>query len=68
MQAQDFLDWMEAMGFRKATQVADALDMSRNLAQRWVKSAQAGDDLEIKRSVALAMSALEQNLKPWSEK
>lgn len=67
MTAQEFLNWMETVGFHKAVQVSDALGISRNNAQEIVADVKAGRDIKVKRTVALAMSAIAQGLKPWDE-
>lgn len=67
MKAQDFRDWMDATGNQKAIEVADSLGLSRNVAQRIVADVKAGEDIEVKRTVQLAMSAVAQKLKPWGD-
>lgn len=67
MKAQDFLSWMDAVGARFGTDVMDILGLSRNTATQLVTAAKAGQDLDIKRTVALAMSATAQKLRPWDD-
>jgi hypothetical protein len=67
MQAQDFLAWMDAVGARFAADVVEKLGISRNTAQEWLALAKDGQDVPVKRVVALAMSAVAQGLKPWDE-
>jgi len=67
MTSQEFLEWMETMGFTKAAQIVTCLTVSRNHAQRWVRDAQAGLDVDIKPTVALAMSAAVHGLPPWGK-
>lgn len=67
MKAQDFLSWMETTGYKSAADIVRHLDVGRNLAQRWLTSAQAGEDLPIKKTVALAMTAAANGLLPWDE-
>jgi len=67
MKAQDFLAWTEATGLTSARLVYEALDASRNTVQGWFVDAEEGNDLKIKRTTALAMSAIHQGLRPWDE-
>ncbi len=67
MKSQVFLDWMDAVGAKSGADVARILDTARNTSQAWVSAARAGDDVPIKKHVALAMSAVAQHLKPWDE-
>lgn len=65
MTAQDFLDWMDKMNVTKAVEIVGLLGIGRNPAQGYLNDAKAGRDVELKRAVALAMSACAQNLQPW---
>lgn len=67
MKAQDFFAWTDATGLTNARQVYEALDASRNTVQQWFKDAEEGKDVKIKRSTALAMTAIHMNLMPWDE-
>lgn len=59
--------WMDAVGARYGVEVMEILGLSRNTATQMVTAAKAGEDVEVKRTVALAMSAAAQKLKPWDE-
>lgn len=65
MKAQDFLAWMDAVGARFAADMVEKIGINRNTAQEWLALAKDGHDVPVKRSVALAMSAVAQGLKPW---
>ena len=65
MTAQDFLAWMDAAKARFAADIVRMIGVNRNTAQRWVAAAEAGEDLDIKPTVALAMSAAVAGLQPW---
>ena len=67
MKSQVFLDWMGAVGARFAVDVAEILGLSRVTATNLVSAAKAGHDVEVKKTVALAMSATAQRLKPWDD-
>jgi hypothetical protein len=67
MRARDFLAWMETVGARFAADVVEKIGVNRNTAQEWLALAKDGQDVPVKRSVALAMSAVAQGLKPWDE-
>lgn len=67
MTAQEFLSWMDQCGFKSARQVEEAVGWGRNAAARHVAAAKAGQDVDVPRYVALAMSAIAQGLKPWNE-
>lgn len=67
MKAQDFQAWMERMGIRFGADVERLLGVGRNQAVAWVTTAGLGKDVPIKKSVALAMTALANDLKPWDE-
>ncbi|MDE2579806.1 MAG: hypothetical protein KGL46_13460 [Hyphomicrobiales bacterium] len=41
--------------------------VNKNVAAEWFALAKAGEDVPIKRIVALAMTAIAQDLKPWDE-
>ncbi|MCJ8138454.1 hypothetical protein [Falsirhodobacter halotolerans] len=68
MTSQDFLAWMQQTEHRFAADIVRSLGVSRNIAQRWVADAQAGQDIDIKPATALAMSAIVAKLKPWGSK
>lgn len=65
MRAQDFQNWMDITGCLTASEVAFKLGIHRNSAQKIVSDIKLGEDVEIKRTVALAMAALAQGLEPW---
>lgn len=67
MKAQDFLDWMKLVGAKSAADLITTIGLSRNTAQVLVQKAKEGEDLTLKRTVLLAMSAVAQGLKPWDE-
>ena len=68
MKAQDFLDWCDAMGIKTAGDAAEALGASRNTTQPWFVAAKDGLDVPVKKTTALAMSALYHRLDEWREK
>jgi hypothetical protein len=68
MKAQDFLDWADKTGNRHAADLVRETGMSRNDAQKLYRAAKAGEDLEIRQTLALAMSAIAAGLKPWGER
>lgn len=67
MTSQQFLAWMEHSGCNNAVAVGEALGLARETARKMVAEAKAGKDVPIKRSVALAMTALANGLRPWDE-
>lgn len=67
MTAQEFLSWMDHCGLKSARQVEAALGWGRNAAARHVRAAKAGENVEVPAYIALAMSAVAQQLKPWNE-
>lgn len=67
MKAQQFQEWMHRTGCRSAADVVRLLDIGRNTAQAMVAEAEAGQDLQIKRTVALAMTAVANGLRPWDD-
>lgn len=67
MTAQDFLRWMETVKIRYAADIVTLLDVNRNTAAQWLALARDGQDVPVKRTVALAMSAVAQGLKPWDD-
>lgn len=67
MKAQDFLDWAEKTGNRFAADMVRETGMSRNDAQKLYRAAKSGEDVEIRRQLALAMSAIAAGLGPWGE-
>ena len=68
MKAQDFLAWTEATGLTSARLISEALDASRNKCQSWLKSASDGVDIDVKRTDALAMTAIYHKMSPWDER
>ncbi|MDO5620235.1 MAG: hypothetical protein Q4G24_02055 [Paracoccus sp. (in: a-proteobacteria)] len=62
MTAQDFLDWMAHEHCRTAADIVRTLKCGRTQAERWVSAARAGQDVEVKRTVALAMTAIALSL------
>ncbi|MCV6548542.1 MAG: hypothetical protein OIF56_14890 [Cohaesibacter sp.] len=67
MDAQVLQNWLDHMGLKKGTDLSKALGWNRNRAQEIIKAMKAGEAVELKKVDELAMSALAQNLKPWSE-
>ena len=67
MKAQDFLAWMDATGNANAVAVHKSLHIARETARVMVEAARDGRDVSVKPTVALAMTALAQGLKPWDE-
>lgn len=67
MKAQQFLDWMERADCKSAVAVGEALGLARETARKLVADAKAGKDVSVKRPVALAMTALANDLRPWNE-
>lgn len=67
MKSQHFLDWMDRCGIRYATDVGTELGLSRETARKMVEAAKAGQDVPMKRTVSLAMTALANSLKPWDQ-
>jgi hypothetical protein len=68
MTAQEFSEWMDATGCRFAADIVEKIGLSRNLAQRILSDVKDGKDVEIKPTVALAMSAAAAGLEPWKGK
>ena len=58
---------MKHTGCRSAADVVRHLGVGRNHAQGMVAAAEAGADVEIKRTVALAMTAIANGLRPWDD-
>ena len=67
MKAQQFQEWMHRTGCRSAADVVRLLDIGRNTAQAMVAEAEAGQELQVKRTVALAMTAVANCLRPWDD-
>ena len=67
MKAQDFLAWMDATGNSTAIAVCDTLGIARETGRKMVAEAKAGRDVPVKRTVALAMTAAANDLRPWDE-
>lgn len=67
MKAQDFLAWMDAVGIKTATDVGRTLGLSREWSRRYVVAAKAGEEVDMKLSTRLAMTALANGLRPWDE-
>ncbi|MCV6548298.1 MAG: hypothetical protein OIF56_13630 [Cohaesibacter sp.] len=67
MDAQVFQNWLDHMGLKKGTDLTRTLGWHRNHAQKIMKAVKAGEAVELKKVDELAMSALAQNLKPWSD-
>lgn len=65
MKSEQFIEWMDRSGCRSAADVTRKLDIGRNQAQAMVTAAKSGADVEVKRVVALAMTALANGLQPW---
>jgi len=59
---------LDAMGLETAGSVAETLGSARNTVQNWFNLAKTGEDVPVKRSTALAMSALYHRLDEWSGK
>jgi hypothetical protein len=68
MKGQDFLDWLEKVGGRHAADLPDLIGVNRNTAQEWLALAKAGADVPVKRTAALAMTAVAHGLEPWGER
>lgn len=68
MEAQDFLDWMDKLNIRKASEIVAILGIGRNQAQTYVTSARAGKSLDLKHTIALAMTAAAHDFPAWGEK
>lgn len=58
---------MRAAHIKSGADFAAALDLGRNQAQRTISAIKRGEDVTVKKTVALAMSALAQGLKPWDD-
>lgn len=67
MKAQEFMEWMRLTGCRSAADVVRQLGIGRNQAQQMVAAAEAGADIDAKRTLALAMTAIANGLRPWDE-
>lgn len=67
MKAQDFLVWMDAAECQTAADVIRTLGCGRNQAEAWVGAARQGEEISVKRAVALAMAAVAAGLTPWPE-
>lgn len=67
MKAQTFLAWCKRMNIKKASELVALTDWSRNRCQLLMNDAEAGKSVQIKKSDDLAMSALAQGLKKWSD-
>lgn len=65
MKAQDFHKWCEVAGAKFAADFTRLIGVNRNTAQEFYAAAERGEDVPIKRPVALAMSAVAQGLRPW---
>lgn len=67
MDAHHFSTWMELVGARSAREVHEKLGLSLRSAQDIVQRARAGRKVALKRTVALAMSAVALGLRPFDE-
>lgn len=67
MTAHDFKEWTEKTGMRFAADFLRATGVSRPTAEEIYKAAKAGNEVPIKRQLALAMSAIAAGLGPWGE-
>ncbi|MCI5087132.1 MAG: hypothetical protein MRY67_14520 [Rhodovulum sp.] len=65
MTAKDFLAWMEQTGHASGADITRSLGLGRNQAQTLVARARAGEDVQIKPAIALAMTAIANGLRPW---
>jgi hypothetical protein len=67
MKAQAFRAFLEKQAIRTAAKFAELTGVNRNTSQEYFALADAEQDVPVKRTVALAMSAIAQGLKPWDE-
>lgn len=67
MNAKDFIAWMDATGNTNAADIVRTLGIGRNHAQEMVAAARAGQDISVKPTVALAMTAVANGLRPWDQ-
>ena len=67
MDAQDFLDWMRRTRCRTAADIVRLLGCARGPAEAWVRAARAGEAVEVKETVRLAMTATAHHLGPWPD-
>ncbi len=67
MKAKEFREWMQRTGCRSAVDVVRHLGIGRNQAQDMVAAAEGGADIDVKRTVALAMTAIANGLRPWDD-
>jgi hypothetical protein len=67
MRAQDFLAWMDAVQARFAADVSASIGVNRNTAQEWLALARDGNDVPVKRTIALAMTAAALGALPWGD-
>lgn len=65
MTAQEFQDWMDEAGIRYAADIVRAVGCARTSAEVMMRQAAAGEDVPVKRSMALAMAAVAAGLRPW---
>ena len=59
---------MEIVGCKTAADIAAHLGIHRNSAQKMRAEIRAGREIEVKQTVALAMSAVAALLPAWGEK
>ncbi|WP_316860887.1 hypothetical protein [uncultured Cohaesibacter sp.] len=67
MEAQDFLFWMERVGIKTGLDLEKTLGWSRVTAQKNLAAAKSGELVTLKVVDELAMSAIAQGLKKWSD-
>lgn len=65
MNAQDFVDWMEKVGAKHASDIVRLLGISRNNAQTLLVRVKAGEPVALKLTVRLAMRAVADGQPPW---
>ncbi|WP_319498099.1 hypothetical protein [uncultured Cohaesibacter sp.] len=67
MNAQDFQRWLDVMKITKATQLVETIGWSRIHAQKIMAAVKSGESVTLKQVDELAMSALAQGLRKWSD-
>ena len=67
MRNQDFKDWLQTTGIKSGAHLSNTLGVGRNQAQRAIAAAKLGEDVTVKKTFALGMTALAQGLKPWDD-
>ena len=67
MDAQDFKRWLDQMQITKASELVEAIGWSRIHAQKIMSAVKSGEPVNLKKVDELAMSAIAQGLKKWSD-